>query len=70
MRRKHPERVYEDVVAPTMVDNQTWNTCPDCGKDWQDPVAIPGLIHRTRRCDDCRTKKTNSGPHGQNFTSH
>lgn len=64
MRRKPLERGYEDVVVPTMTDNQTWNTCPDCGRNWKEPVAIPGLIHRTRRCDGCRTgKETNRRPH-------
>lgn len=48
----------EEIVVPEMNDNETWNTCPTCLKDWKDKVATPGLIHRTRACDDC-IKKVN-----------
>lgn len=41
-----------DVKCEQIRDNETWNTCPDCGKEWKDEVATPGLLHRTRRCDD------------------
>jgi hypothetical protein len=43
----------KQVISNTMIDNETWNTCPECDKDWKDPVATPGLIHRTRICVDC-----------------
>jgi hypothetical protein len=36
-----------------MKDNQTWNDCPFCGASWSDIVPTPGLIHRTRACDNC-----------------
>lgn len=50
-----------DITLPKMTDNQTWNTCPDCGKNWQDIPAIPGLIHRTRLCDECFRRKRKHG---------
>lgn len=48
-----------DVVSKTMKNNETWNDCPQCGKAWKDKIAIPGLIHRTRLCEDCRRKNDN-----------
>jgi hypothetical protein len=41
-----------DITAP-IVDHQTWNTCPDCGRGWPDPTPTPGLLHRTRLCASC-----------------
>jgi hypothetical protein len=58
MREKPP-----DVIVPTMKDNQTWNDCPKCGKAWPDEFATPGVIHRTRLCDDCAKKKTDCSNH-------
>lgn len=51
-------RLPDDITVPSMKDNQTWNTCPNCGKEWEDTVPTPGLIHRTRICDDCLSKRT------------
>jgi hypothetical protein len=45
--------VHKDITAP-MKDNETWNTCPSCGVNWQDIPAIPGLLHRTKLCDECQ----------------
>lgn len=45
-----------DITSPEMKDNQTWNDCPNCCKYWHDVIATPGLIHRTRLCDDCTRK--------------
>lgn len=52
-----PKDCHCDVIAvfvnsydPTQ---ETWNTCPDCGRRWKDLVATPGLLHRTRRCPPC-----------------
>ena len=44
----------ELIVAPQMTDNQTWNTCPKCLRNWITIPAIPGVIHRTRYCDECK----------------
>jgi hypothetical protein len=52
MRRRLRE-VRQDIVSPSMKDNETWNDCPDCGKSWKDETPTPGLIHRTRQCYDC-----------------
>lgn len=41
-----------EVRAP-MTDNQTSNSCPDCGKQWLDEIPTPGIIHRTRLCKEC-----------------
>ena len=46
-------RLPDDITIPTMKDNQTWNTCPECGKEWETIPAIPGLIHKTKLCDKC-----------------
>jgi hypothetical protein len=55
MRRKRRER-RDDIIVPSMDDNQTWNDCPACGKSWKDAIATPGLIHRTRLCSECAEK--------------
>ncbi|HYV51911.1 MAG TPA: hypothetical protein VE971_01340 [Candidatus Eisenbacteria bacterium] len=47
------------VTSDLIKDNQTWNTCPKCLKDWQDFHATPGLLHRTRICDECLRKGVN-----------
>jgi predicted nucleic acid-binding Zn ribbon protein len=49
------------IKCEEMLDNETWNTCPDCGKNWKDEIAIPGLLHRTRLCKECR-EKDKDGP--------
>jgi nitrous oxide reductase accessory protein NosL len=46
----------QDIVAPNMKDNETWNDCPDCGNSWKDVIPTPGLIHRTKRCARCTMK--------------
>ena len=51
MRKKLPDD--DDIITPKMTDNETWNTCPECGKYWKDEITIPGLLHRTRLCDKC-----------------
>lgn len=61
MRRRPRERDKGEVTAPSMRDNQTWNDCPECGKEWRTIPSIPGVIHRTRLCDGC-LRKTNSSP--------
>lgn len=43
-------------MSPSIKDNETWNDCPHCGKCWKDEKPTPGLIHRTRSCDDCKKK--------------
>lgn len=40
-------------------ENETWNTCPDCGKRWKDEVATPQVLHRTRLCDQCKIPTPN-----------
>lgn len=42
-----------DIISWEMKDNETWNTCPICGKDYKDSVATLGVIHRTKICDSC-----------------
>jgi hypothetical protein len=46
------------IRSEIIKDNQTWNTCPICYKDWKDLIPIPGLLHRTRICDECFNKQT------------
>jgi len=58
MRRKPRER-REDIISPVTKDNETWNSCPQCGKDWKDSTPVPGLLHRTRLCRDCIRNQTN-----------
>jgi len=31
-------------------DHETWNTCPVCGKKWQEIPTIPDILHRTWIC--------------------
>ena len=50
-------RRAESVESNIIKDNDTWNTCPKCYKDWKDEIATPGLLHRTKLCDKCLTKK-------------
>jgi hypothetical protein len=52
MRTKPPNNT-DDITAPNMKNNETWNTCPECGKSWKDDISTPGLLHRTRLCDKC-----------------
>lgn len=42
----------KDIIAPSMINNDTWNTCPKCGTYWQSD-SVPGLLHRTRTCVNC-----------------
>jgi hypothetical protein len=49
---------HGDITSIWIFDNDTWNDCPKCGKFWKDRIATPGLIHKTRLCDEC--KKANS----------
>lgn len=37
-----------------MCNTETWNDCPHCKKSWKDEIPTPGLIHRTRYCDECK----------------
>jgi hypothetical protein len=44
-------------VPSTSTADETWNTCPDCGQLWKDPISTPGLVHRTRLCVLCQAPK-------------
>jgi hypothetical protein len=44
-----------------MNENETWNTCPACGKKWPDKTPTPQLMHRTRLCDECIGNKSDAG---------
>ncbi len=55
-----------EVRAP-MTDNQTSNSCPDCGKEWMDKVPTPGLLHKLRICDECWKKGVEEGRYGKNM---
>lgn len=52
----------ERIEAPGMLDNQTWNSCPDCNRQWRDLEPTPGLLHRTRLCPTCHHRRL-QGPH-------
>jgi len=41
-----------DITSPNHV-GETWNTCPECGKNWESIPPIPGVIHRTKMCESC-----------------
>jgi hypothetical protein len=49
---------HKDIMSDSIKDNQTWNSCPFCGKDWKDEIATPGLIHRTVACSECKRTLT------------
>jgi hypothetical protein len=51
-----------DVISKSIKDNETWNSCPECKKDWKDIVATPGIIHRIRLCARCIMKAEHGGP--------
>lgn len=53
MRKKLIEK--KDVTT-TMVNLETWNDCPDCGRAWKDKIATIGILHRTRLCSNCIKK--------------
>src|SRR5262245_38313178 len=46
----------QEVRSDKTTDNQTWNDCPRCRKTWKDEIPTPGLIHRTRLCEECRNE--------------
>lgn len=48
-----PKRCHGDVIA-AYCDAVTANTCPACGKRWEDRDPIAGIVHRTRLCGSCR----------------
>jgi hypothetical protein len=50
----------DEVSSDRIRDNETWNTCPDCFKDWKDATPIPGLLHRTRLCGVCLKKRNHA----------
>lgn len=52
MRKKLPED-----ITTTVINLETWNDCPKCGKAWKDKIPTPGLLHRTRLCDRCSSRK-------------
>lgn len=54
MSREH-RRENNDITAP-ITDNDTWNSCPECGKSWKDETPTRGLLHRTRLCEPCAKK--------------
>ncbi len=43
----------DDIQTDKITDNQTWNTCPDCGKNWKTEPPIPGMLHRIILCKTC-----------------
>jgi len=47
----------KDIKSDKIKDNETWNTCPKCERSWKDYIPTPGLIHRTRLCQECINKK-------------
>ena len=46
-----------DITSDLMRNHQTFNTCPECGKEWETIPAIPGVLHKTRLCNPCKGKK-------------
>jgi hypothetical protein len=59
MPRKLPNDNRE-ISSERIRDNETWNTCPECFKDWKDIIPIPGLLHRTRLCGTCLKGKNDN----------
>lgn len=49
----------DTVVSKKIMDNHTWNTCPDCLKHWRDKINTPGILHRTKQCNKCFRKWIN-----------
>lgn len=49
--------MMDEEIRALIKDNQTWNTCPYCSKVWKDEIPIPGLLHRTRICNPCLTRR-------------
>lgn len=47
-----PTKPPDDITTPYS-NIQTGNTCPECGKQWLDDKPTPGIIHRTRLCEEC-----------------
>jgi hypothetical protein len=47
-----------DIKSDSVKNHETWNDCPECKRTWKDAEPTPGLIHRTRLCYWCLTKKT------------
>ena len=45
-----------EVITGLMTDNQTFNTCPKCLKTWETYPPIPGIIHRTTYCKECKSQ--------------
>lgn len=58
MRRRPREQDVNEIVVPSIRDNQTWNDCPECHLAWESKPSIPGVIHRTRLCDKCLHKNS------------
>lgn len=56
MRTKPPDKT-DDITSP-LHEGQTFNSCPVCGKSWETIPPIKGVIHKTRVCDDCLSKRT------------
>lgn len=48
------ESTMGNITSPGMTDNETWNDCIRCGKEWKDTISTPGLIHRTTMCKECK----------------
>lgn len=46
-----------DIILPKMKNNQTSNTCIECGKQWIDEIPTPGVLHRTILCPECLNVK-------------
>lgn len=47
----------KDITTPYMENNETWNDCPECLKNWKDKQPTPGLLHRTRLCITCLNRR-------------
>ena len=45
--------VADDITRPA-ANLQTWNTCPECELEWKDDDPTPGVVDRTRLCDQCQ----------------
>jgi hypothetical protein len=56
---KLPNDDNGEVRSEFIKDHETWNTCPECFKDWKDVIPVPGLLHRTRLCGACYKKLKN-----------
>jgi uncharacterized CHY-type Zn-finger protein len=52
MRKVSPEEIRSTKIT----NNETWNNCYNCGRNWKDKNNIPGLLHRTVICENCKQR--------------